>query len=74
MTAFEVILIGGAVMVLIVILHGRRSRQLGRAEAQRDGFEKAADHAKEALEIDEDVARLSDAELDRELSGDTKSD
>lgn len=73
MTGFYIVLIGGAVMVLMVILHGRRSRQLGRAEAQRDGYEKAADHAKEALEIDEDVAGLSDADLDRELrSGNRK--
>jgi hypothetical protein len=46
------------------------AKRLGRADAQKDAAEKAVDHAREANEIRDDVARLSDDELYRELRGD----
>ena len=59
----------GAVLVLGfgLWLAFRQARKRGRAEAERAVHRIAADHARESHAIREDVARLSDADLDREL-------
>ena len=64
-----VLVIGSAVVVLCVMgwLGFRYARRSGRAEAQRAHFQRKSEQARMANEIDEDVARMSDADLDREL-------
>jgi ABC-type nickel/cobalt efflux system permease component RcnA len=59
----------GAVLVIGfgVWLAFRQARKRGRAEAQRDHFETSTEHAREAHETHEDVARLPDADLRDEL-------
>lgn len=42
-------------------------RKRGEAEAERDHYQTMSEQARRANEIDEDVVRLSDADLDREL-------
>lgn len=62
-------LAGLAVVVLLALLYGRQSRKRGRAEADRANLKSAVDAARKAGEIDEDVARLPDDALYRELHG-----
>ena len=50
----------------MIVIIARRS---GRAEAERDQAAQSAEHGRKRHEIDEDVARLSGPELDRELFG-----
>ena len=42
-------------------------RKRGEAEAERDHYQMKSEQARKANAIDEDVARLSDPDLDREL-------
>jgi ABC-type nickel/cobalt efflux system permease component RcnA len=42
-------------------------RKRGAAEAERDQYQTMTEQARRANAIDEDVARLSDPDLDREL-------
>lgn len=67
MTTFAVV--GGVVLVLIFLvwLAFKKVEGKGRAEAEREHFQVKSEQARQANEIDEDVARLSDDELDREL-------
>ena len=60
-----------AAIGISIFLYGRSSRKLGKAVAEKAGFEKATDHAKEALKIDEDVDDMSESDLDNELFGDS---
>lgn len=69
MNALYLIFAGLAVVVLLALLYGRQSRKRGRAEADRANLKSAADAARKAGEIDEDVARLPDDALYRELHG-----
>lgn len=62
---------GGMVCIILalgwmIVIIARRS---GRAEAERDQAAQSAEHGRKRHEIDEDVARLSAAELDAELHG-----
>lgn len=63
------ILVGGGVVVigLLIWLAMRGARKRGRVEAERDGLKQTTEHAREAHEIDEDVAGVSGADLDDEL-------
>ena len=54
----------GAAMLAAIIWITRRE---GRASAERDATEGGIDRARKANAIDEDVARVDDADLDREL-------
>ena len=45
------------------------ARREGQASAERDAAEGGIDRARKANAIDEDVARVDDADLDRELRG-----
>jgi len=54
----------GAAMLAAIIWIARRE---GRASAERDVAEGSIDRARKANAIDEDVARVDDADLDREL-------
>ena len=67
MTAYAAI--GGAVIVLLFLiwLALRYARTAGAAGAQRDAFRMKSEQARQANEIDECVADLSDDQLDREL-------
>lgn len=47
----------------------KSERERGRAEAERDQHRTNAERARMANEIDEDVIRMSDADLDSELRG-----
>jgi type II secretory pathway pseudopilin PulG len=70
MTTVYLILAGLAVVVALALLYGRQSRKRGRAEANAEGLKSAIDHARKAGTIDEDTARMSDADLYDELHGD----
>ena len=60
--------IGGVVVFgFLIWLAFRMAQKGGRAGAERDHFQVKSEQASKANEIDEDVARLSDADLDREL-------
>lgn len=61
--------IGGAVLFLIgVVLAAMRvAKSKGGAEAEKEHFQAKSEQARRANEIDEDVARLSDDDLTREL-------
>lgn len=63
------LVVGGAVVVLCVMgwLGLRYARKSGEAEAVRAHLQRKSEQARLANEIDEDVARMSDADLDREL-------
>ena len=69
MTALYLILAGLGVVVVLALLYGRQSRKRGRAEAGNDKLEAAVKAARKSGAIDEDVARLSDDDLGRELHG-----
>ena len=62
-------IVGGvvAVAMFLVWLAFRYARKAGEAGAERDHAMTKAEQARKANEIDEDVARLSDAGLDDEL-------
>lgn len=53
--------------VFLVWNASRAERKRGEAEAQRARFQIMSEQARKANAIDEDVVRLSDADLDREL-------
>ena len=61
--------IGGGVLFLVVVVLAalRVAKGSGRAEAEREHFEAKSKQARQANEIDENVAGLSDDELSREL-------
>lgn len=61
--------VGGGVVVLLFVvgLAFHFVRKAGSAEAERDTFKVKSEQARRANEIDEDVACLSNDELDREL-------
>ena len=67
MTTLYLILAGAGVTGLLALLYGRQSRKRGRAEANAEGLESAVDAARKSGAIDEEVSRMSDADLDREL-------
>jgi len=58
--------VAGVILALlgVVIVMARRE---GRASAQRDAAAAGTERARKANEIDENVARLDDRSLDREL-------
>ncbi len=61
-----VLIVGGTVALLLFAVV-RLARRLGRKTAEAEVAENSVERAKHALEIDEDVARLPDTELDGEL-------
>lgn len=67
MTTLYLILAGAGVIGLLALLYGRQSRKRGRAEANAEGLEFAVDAARKSGAIDEEISRMSDADLDREL-------
>lgn len=69
MSALYPVLAGLSAVVLLALLYGRQSRKRGRAEADRANLKSAVETAGKAGEIDEDVARLPDDALYRELHG-----
>jgi len=59
---------GGVLFLVVVVLAGMKvAKGKGRAEAEKEHFQAKSEQARQANEIDENVARLSDDELDREL-------
>ena len=54
---------------LVIWLGFRYARKAGAAQARADGLEAGADAARKGQEIDEDVSKLSDSDLDDELRG-----
>ena len=67
MTTLYLVGAGLGVVGLLALLYGRQSRRRGRAEANAGNLESAVDAARKSGAIDEDVSRLSDADLNREL-------
>ena len=67
MTTLYLILAGAGVIGLLALLYGRQSRKRGRAEANAEGLVSAVDAARKSGAIDEDVNRMSDADLYDEL-------
>ena len=67
MTTILVVLGLVAVIGFAIWLGFRGQRKRGQAEAERDQFRAKSEQARIANEIDENVAGLSDDELDREL-------
>ncbi|MBE9554862.1 MAG: hypothetical protein IMF05_15470 [Proteobacteria bacterium] len=67
MTTLYLIGAGLAVVGLLALLYGRQSRKRGRAEANAEGLESAVEAARKSGAIDEEISRMSDADLDREL-------
>jgi hypothetical protein len=67
MTTYAVI--GGLFLVLLIVfwLAWETAARKGRLEAENDHLLQASRAARKANEIDEDVARLPDSDLDREL-------
>lgn len=63
----QLYLLIGSVILLLIVGGFFVARSLGRAGAQRDIAEKGVDDARKGQEIDEDVARMSDADLDKRL-------
>ena len=63
------LVIGAAVLVLgfAVWLSFKSAEGKGRAEAEKQYLQRKTDEAERANAIDEDVLRLSDGDLDREL-------
>jgi type III secretory pathway component EscV len=61
--------VGGTVLFLVVVILAaiRVAKGSGRAEAERARFRAKSEQARQANEIDEDVAGLSVDELSREL-------
>lgn len=67
MTGLYAALAGLAAVALLALLYGRQSRKRGRAEANGDNLKSAVEAARKSGAIDEDVARMSDADLYGEL-------
>lgn len=63
---------GGKIVLLVLVMVGL-ARRLGRRPAEAEAAGRSLEWSRDALEIDESVARLSDEELDRELP-DTRTD
>ena len=64
------LLVAGVVLglgALVITLAFRAAKKQGAAEVERDVFQTKADQAGRANAIDEEVARLSDDDLDSEL-------
>lgn len=61
-----VLIVGGTVALLLFVVV-RLARREGQESAKAEAAENSAERAKDALEIDEDVDRLPDTELDGEL-------
>ncbi len=61
--------VGGVLLALLAIvwLAVRTAEQKGRSESDARRLQEAASTARRANEIDEDVRRLADSDLDREL-------
>jgi len=59
--------IGGGVILALLSIVIWMARREGRASAQRDAAATGTERARKANEIDEDVRRLDDRALDREL-------
>lgn len=55
------------VLLAVVWIACRIAEQKGRSEAERERLREETATARRANEIDEDVKRLPDADLDREL-------
>ena len=71
LTAIAAVVLGAVVLAAVgLMLYGRSQRKRGRAEANAEGLESAVEAARKSGEIDEDVARLSDADLYNELHDD----
>jgi len=64
-----VAIISGAVLflVIVVLIVVRVAKGSGRAKTERDHFQAKSEQARQANEIDETVAGLTDDELSREL-------
>ena len=60
------LIVGGTVALLLFAVV-RLARRAGRQSAKAETAKNSVERAKDALEIDENVARLPDTELDREL-------
>ncbi len=60
-------IVGGLVWLLT-----RQSRKLGEAQNVSKGLQKSVDHAKEGLEIDEEVDAMSDDDVLAELRNDRR--
>ena len=63
--ALAIIAVGIVVIVILVLI----SRALGRSRAAEELNRKSLDRARRRHEIDADVARMSDPELDDDLNG-----
>ena len=59
----------GALGAFLIWMGFRYARKSGVSQARADGLEAGADAARKGQEIDEDVARMSDSDLDDELRG-----
>lgn len=64
-------LVLGGTIILLVLVVVRLARRLGRRSAEADAAGRSLERSRDALEIDEDVARLTNDELDRELRDST---
>lgn len=69
MIALYLILAGLAAVVVLALLYGRQSRKRGRAEGSSVHLEAAVAAARKSGATDEDVSRMSDADLYDELYG-----
>ena len=70
-SAIQFGLIGALVLgvVVFVWMAFRSARKRGQRDAQFDQSKQSADRARDAAEIDDDVRRLDDDDLDSELRG-----
>ena len=67
MTAYALIAGAVAIGIFLVWLAFRYARKAGEAGAERDQYRTKAEQGRKANEIDENVARLGDDDLDSEL-------
>lgn len=67
--SWEVYALLGALFVVLVIAALMGWRREGRKSAEAAQHKRTADHARKAHEIDDDVARTSESDLDDELRG-----
>lgn len=69
--AIQIGLIGAAILgvVVFVWMAFRNARKRGERKIQLDQASKSAKRAQKAAEIDDEVSRLSDDDLDDELRG-----
>ena len=70
-SALQIGMIGALVLGvgLVIFLAFRNARKRGERDAQFDQSKQSADRARDAAEIDDDVRRLDDDDLDSELRG-----